>query len=185
MIYYSFEDIKPAYKISKITFRELEGIEKLRWNKGDNPNSFRYVIPETTLKLEKMKSRKIEGKEPIYNPESQPDYYTNLWREQDERRQEWALFCAERKTRTCNSYIENYTVYLNSPEWKEKARQRLELDGYRCTKCRSAINLRVHHITYASLGHEDIENDLITLCNDCHKKLHEVDLRKKHDSGIF
>ncbi|WP_368217655.1 HNH endonuclease [Blautia obeum] len=46
-------------------------------------------------------------------------------------------------------------------------------------KCRNG--LQVHHITYQRLGHEDIYNDLVSLCPGCHKKIHSYYRRKRHD----
>lgn len=65
----------------------------------------------------------------------------------------------------------NYKKYLNSKEWKEKRDKRLEIDGFKCTCCGTKDRLNVHHTTYERLGHESME-DLITLCNDCHKAIH-------------
>ena len=66
----------------------------------------------------------------------------------------------------------NYDEYINSVEWEEKRQLRLRMDGFRCHKCGSAINLQVHHITYERLGNE-LMGDLITLCRNCHKRLHD------------
>lgn len=43
-------------------------------------------------------------------------------------------------------------------------------DGYRCQSCRTSENLEVHHI---ETDIEDIhmEDNLITLCRTCHRKL--------------
>ena len=71
-----------------------------------------------------------------------------------------------------------YADYIKSKVWKKKRNERLSFDGYRCRQCGSAQNLRVHHITYERLGHEEMD-DLITLCKDCHAKVHENDLAKK------
>ena len=74
-------------------------------------------------------------------------------------------------------YVDYYD-YINSPEWKERARKRMRMDRFQCSVCGTAKNLAVHHITYERLGHEDMD-DLITLCKDCHAKVHENDLAKK------
>jgi len=34
------------------------------------------------------------------------------------------------------------------------------------------VKLHVHHLTYDNLGRE-LDDDLIVLCNDCHKQVHE------------
>ena len=48
----------------------------------------------------------------------------------------------------------------------------LERDGWRCQSCGSLAGLEVHHITLRSkLGH-DSEDNLITLCWACHRRIH-------------
>lgn len=74
---------------------------------------------------------------------------------------------------------EEYQEYLNSPIWWEKRDRILERDGWQCRKCGSGMNLRVHHIRYPEVLGEEPDSDLITLCDDCHKSVHEQDLRKK------
>lgn len=59
-----------------------------------------------------------------------------------------------------------------SPIWLKLREGRMKLDNYQCQKCGKAYNLVVHHIRYPEIwGEEDIK-DLITLCDDCHKKTH-------------
>lgn len=67
----------------------------------------------------------------------------------------------------------DYNKYIETDEWHERSEQRKILDGYKCVICKSDKNLDVHHITYDRKGHEDIRHDLVTLCHDCHMKLHE------------
>lgn len=68
----------------------------------------------------------------------------------------------------------NYNDYLNSLHWRETRKKRLGIDEYKCTICESTQNLNVHHINYTRLGKEDIDNDLVTLCHQCHAMLHRV-----------
>ena len=87
MIYYSYSDLlKSGYHISKQMFKykclsgELK-YELLNWCRN-NPEKVMYIIPESELpKLEKYK----KGGELVFNPKSQPDYYTNLWAEEDRK----------------------------------------------------------------------------------------------------
>ncbi len=59
-----------------------------------------------------------------------------------------------------------------SKAWKNLREKRLQKDGYQCQKCGSAINVQVHHIRYPDAwGHETID-DLVTLCDSCHKEIH-------------
>ena len=50
----------------------------------------------------------------------------------------------------------------------------LNRDNYTCQICgKKHTRLEVHHIIYRSQGGTDDENNLITLCEDCHKDIHD------------
>jgi hypothetical protein len=49
----------------------------------------------------------------------------------------------------------------------------LTIDSYTCRECGSKENLHVHHIKEKSKGGTNDINNLITLCNDCHKEKHK------------
>ena len=54
----------------------------------------------------------------------------------------------------------------------------LNRDNYTCQCCKTKKGtLHVHHIIYRSNGGSDKMENLITLCEDCHKKLHNGELR--------
>jgi ATP-dependent DNA helicase RecQ len=48
----------------------------------------------------------------------------------------------------------------------------LRRDGWRCQSCGAMSNLEVHHQNYRSHSGEDSEDNLITLCDRCHKAVH-------------
>lgn len=53
-------------------------------------------------------------------------------------------------------------------------------DNYTCQQCKkSNVHLEVHHIVYRSNGGSDDESNLITLCEDCHHKLHQGKMKLK------
>jgi len=61
------------------------------------------------------------------------------------------------------------------PELKDKLRKR---DGYTCRLCLTHANdldhqLQVHHIRPVEIGGRDRFNNLITLCNLCHRVVHK------------
>ena len=69
-----------------------------------------------------------------------------------------------------------YGQYQQSDRWKELRAERLRIDGFRCQRCGKEKQLRVHHVHYPDdriYGTESVD-DLVTLCDSCHKKLHEA-----------
>jgi hypothetical protein len=74
-----------------------------------------------------------------------------------------------------------YAEYIKSAEWQAKRNERLRIDNYTCQRCGGKRNLQVHHITYANIGHEDVHNDLVTLCKCCHEDIERE--KRKNDSA--
>ena len=68
---------------------------------------------------------------------------------------------------------EAYEWYIGSKQWQEKRFQRMQIDNHKCVLCGSRYNLQVHHVDYGNLGIEDLAEDLVTLCRNCHKRIHE------------
>lgn len=70
---------------------------------------------------------------------------------------------------------QQYKDYIRSDEWEDKKQERMKIDKC-CVMCERPLDkikkINVHHVTYARLGHEDVLNDLVTLCGSCHKKIH-------------
>lgn len=71
----------------------------------------------------------------------------------------------------------NYTAYLKSPKWAAIRAKVIFRDLGQCQSerggkpCLSRIGIEVHHLTYARFGNEAL-TDLVTLCHDCHKRMH-------------
>jgi len=51
-------------------------------------------------------------------------------------------------------------------------RQVLQRDGWRCQICGAMHNLQVHHFKFRSQSGGDVEQNLITLCAECHARQH-------------
>ena len=78
-----------------------------------------------------------------------------------------------------------YQKYLKSKDFKTLRDKVLERDNYRCRVCgrtleeisdNRKLSLQAHHCSYENLGKcngEEME-DLITLCNVCHKAIHSA-----------
>lgn len=65
----------------------------------------------------------------------------------------------------------DYHGYLQSPEWAELRKFKLQQTGYRCQGCGDNERLEVHHLSYKKLGHERPE-ELMVLCHLCHMHEH-------------
>ena len=60
--------------------------------------------------------------------------------------------------------------------WKERAKQIRALDGHRCAICGDKGILHVHHLSYPPAPFhlwDSRDDELVTLCPECHKKVHE------------
>lgn len=68
----------------------------------------------------------------------------------------------------------DYHTYIQSSEWREKAKAAKDLAGWRCQVCNKPDNettLDAHHRTYERLGKE-LPTDITVLCRQCHGKFH-------------
>ena len=72
----------------------------------------------------------------------------------------------------------NYAKSLNNEYFKEVRRRVLLRDDFKCVNCGSKLFLEVHHKTYYVNGKSivgcELEylKELVTLCENCHKKIH-------------
>jgi 5-methylcytosine-specific restriction endonuclease McrA len=87
-----------------------------------------------------------------------------------------------------------YEEQLRRPEWVIKKNKILERDNHTCQICKNRINLlEVHHIRYDRRlkAWEYPDSILITLCYECHKKVHGRkddcgrSLKMQHISEVF
>lgn len=81
--------------------------------------------------------------------------------------------CAMQAETERQAFVEEYHDYLATPEWREKADAVLSRDRYLCQGCRKRRATQVHHLTYAHRGAEFLF-ELISLCDECHERLHQV-----------
>ena len=67
----------------------------------------------------------------------------------------------------------DYKEYLQSPQWKSLTAKKRKEAGNKCQLCNDGeVTLHVHHRTYENIYKESME-DLIVLCENCHKKFHD------------
>lgn len=65
-----------------------------------------------------------------------------------------------------------------SEKWKRLRENAFKRDGQKCVMCGAAYPLEVHHRRYPKAWGAETLDDLVTLCDDCHKKLHEEKKRR-------
>ena len=65
-----------------------------------------------------------------------------------------------------------YIQYMNSFQWRALRLKVINRDDRKCRCCDTRKNLTVHHLTYDRFMNEKMD-DLITLCETCHKRVHE------------
>lgn len=80
---------------------------------------------------------------------------------------------------------EELQAYYETPRWREELRPAaMKRDGWKCQNCGNEFNLRVHHIRYPKiLGTETID-DLVTLCEKCHQKVHSPWNHEEYREGL-
>ena len=61
---------------------------------------------------------------------------------------------------------------LDPVEYESLRKQVLHRDRWRCQSCGAMVNLEVHHKEFRSHSGHDSEENLITLCTQCHVGIH-------------
>lgn len=68
-----------------------------------------------------------------------------------------------------------YEQFLQGDYWKDIRQLVLSRDNHTCQHCADTSRLHVHHLTYQHHGEEHLYlDDLITLCESCHRKEHGI-----------
>lgn len=63
-------------------------------------------------------------------------------------------------------------IRLEPEPYHELRQEILQRDGWRCQSCGRRRDLQIHHIEARSRLGGDCEQNLITLCADCHQAIH-------------
>ena len=66
----------------------------------------------------------------------------------------------------------SYLEYLKSSDWKERRKELMEEAEGICDECGGKAK-HIHHLRYDNLGDEILEEDVVALCEECHKEIHE------------
>ena len=63
-------------------------------------------------------------------------------------------------------------LQLDHQSYERLRKQVLRRDDWRCQYCGSSSNLEVHHREFRSHSGDDSEENLVTLCAECHSLAH-------------
>ena len=66
----------------------------------------------------------------------------------------------------------NPRLQLEPLEYQKLCQEVLKRDNWRCQNCGSMQQLQIHHKQFRSHAGHDSEDNLVTLCSDCHAKSH-------------
>jgi 5-methylcytosine-specific restriction endonuclease McrA len=95
---------------------------------------------------------------------------------QEHIKDEWIKNSRESADRIANvdesAYWAAYEKYLVSEGWSIKRSKVLKRAKGICEGCLENRATQVHHLTYAHVGNEFLF-ELVAICNECHKGLHE------------
>lgn len=85
----------------------------------------------------------------------------------------------EKKKKNKPNFTPEYVKYIESSEWKKITNVVKTRDNNMCTNCGGDYILHVHHLSYKNLYNEmEHLEDLVTLCQECHEKIHKRKFRK-------
>lgn len=87
------------------------------------------------------------------------------------------VYYAENRSEPYTQTQMNESDFLQTEVWKKLREKRLKIDFYRCHYCGSAINVQVHHLHYPDAWGLETMEDLVTLCDNCHAKVHNKEIR--------
>jgi 5-methylcytosine-specific restriction endonuclease McrA len=63
-------------------------------------------------------------------------------------------------------------IRLEQAAYGRLRREILKRDHWRCQNCGSLQQLQIHHQELRSHSGSDVEDNLITLCKACHRRVH-------------
>ena len=79
-------------------------------------------------------------------------------------------------------HYDAYRAYLKSQPWRDLRKLVLKRDSHRCLRCGYIGHLQVHHAHYEGIATMDFSIDqLESICNECHKAVHQGKLPMKKD----
>lgn len=136
--------VSVKYPLGKTSFSASNWEEYQQWIKQQKKTQLLQEKASKALKKTKGKTTKAKGKKAVKTPKN------SLTRK------------------------EQYHLELKDKRWKDVSIKILKRDGFKCLLCGSKHRLNVHHSRYidGKKAWEYPKDLLVTLCEECHKKVH-------------
>jgi 5-methylcytosine-specific restriction endonuclease McrA len=115
---------------------------------------------------------------PVANTERRDSFREKLYEMQTAFYARKQLMYQRQKEADSQAWWENYNAYLLTPKWQRKRTLVLRRDNYLCQACLTRPANEVHHRSYEFVGQEPCF-DLVSVCSECHKKIHDLRNQKK------
>lgn len=96
--------------------------------------------------------------------------------------------CQNRVMQKRRRRSEGYNRRYTTTAWKAVAKAVLNRDNHKCRICNGVGGrLHVHHLFYRTEDeqHDDAAEGLLTLCNSCHGKIHDIRFGKDGDEFVI
>jgi 5-methylcytosine-specific restriction endonuclease McrA len=148
------------------------------WEKALSPKAKRKARERLTAQKAEIQARAEESMKLLNKWRPHP----GINRTVSTRRAVNTLGNQFRRERNFITPYEEYRARLNSPEWQELRTKLIIQNSYCCQKCKNQFprqKLHLHHKHYGSIGKET-ENDLMVLCELCHKTEHDIETALLH-----
>lgn len=138
-------------------------------------------LEETRKEKDQVKEKNKEN-ERIEETKKYIDLYLNpnsSWKAEIKIHEKWSIIANQYYIQSMiTEHVSDmsYYDYLMTPQWKAISEKKRKQAGFKCQLCNGNGKLSVHHKTYKNKGTEMYNmNDLIVLCDDCHKKFHDIE----------
>ncbi|RPJ79215.1 MAG: HNH endonuclease [Alphaproteobacteria bacterium] len=80
--------------------------------------------------------------------------------------------------------LSNYKEYMDSNEWKSLRKLAYQRAKHKCELCLEKAS-SVHHVKYPKIYKEDCLDNLVVVCDKCHKLLHGIRGLQIHEKIKF
>lgn len=78
---------------------------------------------------------------------------------------------------------DNRRRQLYTDNWDKIRKSVYQRDGYRCVMCGKKGKIHAHHIVPVTISKDNSMNNLVSVCESCHRKLEDVGFKILKEGG--